>query len=143
MKIRTDFVTNSSSSSFIVAYKTPDNVDEDIIKRYPIIKHYQKLIDFIVNSDSNYDTDVGVLFTTKEEWDKYIVEEYGWGDKNTLDAILEDSDWLKKVYDDAAKYLSNGYAVFRKCVGYSDDSLSDLISDMAQDNDDFIIIDCD
>ena len=143
MKIRTDFVTNSSSSSFIVAYKTPNDVDEDIVKRYPIIKHYQKLIDFIINSDSNYDTDVGVLFTTKEEWDEYIVREYGWGDKNTLDAILEDSDWLKKIYDDTVKYFSNGYAVFRKYVGYSDDSLSDLISDMAQDNDDFIIIDCD
>ena len=143
MKIRTDFVTNSSSSSFIIAYRTPDNVDEDIIKRYPIIKHYQKLIDFIINSNSNYDTDVGVLFTTKEEWDEYIVREYGCGDKNTLDAILEDSDWFKKIYDDTVKYFSNGYAVFRKYVGYSDDSLSDLISDMAQDNDDFIIIDCD
>lgn len=143
MKIRTDFVTNSSSSSFIVAYKTPDNIEEDIIKRYPFIKHYQKLIDFIIDADSNFDTDAGVLFKTREHWDEYIVENYSWGDKTTLDAILNDSDWLKKVYDDVVKYLANGYAVFRKYVGYTDESLSELIDDLARDNDDFIIIDCD
>lgn len=143
MKIRTDFVTNSSSSSFIVAYKAPNNVDEDIIKRYPIIKHYQKLIDFIINSNSNYDTDIGILFETKEQWDKYILENYSWGDKKTIDDILADYKYLKKTNDDVVKYLSNGYAVFRKDVGYSDDSLSELIDNLAQDNDDFVIIDCD
>ena len=143
MKIRTDFVTNSSSSSFIVAYRTPDNVEEDIIKRYPFIKHYQRLIDFIIDADSNFDTEVGMLYTTKEQWDECLLEDYGWRGEQTVEDVLENHKNLKKVYDDVVNYLSSGYCVFRKYVGYSDDSLSDLIKDMAYDNDDFVIIDCD
>ena len=38
MKIREDFVTNSSSSSYVIAYKASPNFDEETIQRYPILK---------------------------------------------------------------------------------------------------------
>lgn len=50
MKIRTDFVTNSSSSSFVIAYK--GEIKEEELK--PIIARYKKSILEILYNEGDY-----------------------------------------------------------------------------------------
>lgn len=90
MKTRFGFVSNSSSSSFMVAVpkgKTNITITLEV-----------DLTDF----DSK-------TFETVEELDEYIVEEYGWKEM-TLEDILEDAG-LKDVYQDAVEQIKKGKVV--------------------------------
>ena len=74
MKFRLDFVTNSSSSSFIIVYKKP-HFDNKTLETYQILKNFNKFIEFILKSkDSKYvDT---TEYKTEEEILKYFKNDY-------------------------------------------------------------------
>ena len=104
MKIRNGFVSNSSSSSFIVASKSNkiyieidlNNLDCD--GKYGFIAHNKE--DFI----KKYTTSI---------MNNYCVD--------SLEEALADEDYpfIKKEYDKALKALENGYSIYRGSV-YSD-----------------------
>ena len=56
MKIRNDYVTNSSSSSYVIAYKSLPEIDEETLKRYPFLKNYGKLIETVLFTEGDNDT---------------------------------------------------------------------------------------
>lgn len=134
MKVRTDFVTNSSSSSYIIAYQQTPNYDEATLKKYPALDCFNRLIDIVLSASSDYnETDASHKITTKEELNNFFVDSCGWAD-HTLDDILSDDEYLKERYDKCIDAIQRGYVVLFKEVSYYDDTLADLIRELGNGN---------
>lgn len=127
MKIRSDFVTNSSSSSYVIAYKGLDTP-------HPSIKSLNKMIEIVLFSDGGYETTRGEKVRTIDELDSYMVDTYGYSDLNTIDKLLSADSYAKKIHTECVKALNEGYTILFKDIGYSDETLSALLHDIANEN---------
>lgn len=127
MKIRSDFVTNSSSSSYVIAYKGLDTT-------HPSIKSLNKMIEIVLFSDGGYETTRGEKVRTIDELDSYMVDTYGYSDLNTIDKLLSADSYAKKIHTECVKALNEGYTILFKDVGYSDETLSALLHDIANED---------
>lgn len=127
MKIRSDFVTNSSSSSYVLAYKGLDTP-------HPSIKSLNKMIEIVLFSNGGYETTRGEKVRTIDELDSYMVDTYGYSDINTIDKLLAADSYAKKIHTECVKALNDGYTILFKDVGYSDETLSALLHDIANED---------
>lgn len=80
------------------------------------------------------------MIKTKEEYDKYFVERYGWKREFTLEDIFKDDEYAKEIYNKVSEYFNKGYAILCKNIDHNDDGLMSLIDAIAKDNEDFIIL---
>ena len=105
MKIRTGFVSNSSSSSFIIAVR-PSNKCEHCGRSD------LNVIDLIEKS-GDYETEVD--FRT-EDRDEFIKE---------IDKWLADNTWMEHKFDKDITWHDAEYAIVS--VSYHDENINDLI----------------
>lgn len=142
MKIRTDYVTNSSSSSYVIAYHSLPEFDEETITKYPFLKNYGKLIEKVLFTEGNDETSAGEVFRNKEEYDKWFIDNYGWR-QNTIEEIIYNDGYLRTRYNQAIEYLEKGFNILCKDVDYCDDYCSNMLRELANDRDNFVILEDD
>lgn len=139
MKVRTDFVTNSSSSSYVIAYRSSPEFDEETLEKYPFLENYGKLIEKVLFTAGDNDTTEGEVARTKEEYDKWFLNRYGWRNF-TLEELLEDDQWLRERYEKAIEYLKKGFNILSKDVDYNDEYCENMLRELANDTDNFVIL---
>lgn len=97
MKIRNDFVTNSSSSSFIIGIKS--NTEDSSMNTF--------LKEMFEGED--------VFGSTKEEIEAYLLYDYGYDSINELRAC---SDYLSEMYSKCLEAINNNMKVVRVSAEY-------------------------
>ena len=93
MKIRSGFVSNSSSSSFVLSTPTGFNEVEITLK---------------VNLGKDF---WAKRFTSLHDWIKHIEKEYGDGKVFTIEEICKGDEWVKEIYFKGKNALDGGLDV--------------------------------
>lgn len=141
MKLRNDFVTNSSSSSFVIAYRNMPDVDKETLSKYPFIATFPKMIESVLKFEGSCgETEEANIFHNKEEYDKYFMDRYGWSKTKTIHDIIDDDEYLKELYHKVIEYINDGFIIAEKRVDYSDEGTQGIIRMLAKDNDSFILL---
>lgn len=118
MKIRSGFVSNSSSSSFILPLDA--NTEEVAITI--------SLSDLIKMFDGD-ETSLEKIVRTEEDLREYILDQYGWHDA-TIEEIVGDESYIHDIYYDSLRMINEGKIVIFGGVSYHDQGLERILKQL-------------
>jgi len=116
-KTRLGFVSNSSSSSFIVPFK-------DKKQKFTIEYDVEMLMEMLKRGFG--ETELRTIIESEQDLINYLEERYSGRTPLSIDELLK-SNWLKNIYDEVMIYLNNEESVVLCDVDYGDDLLNEFI----------------
>ena len=123
-KQRLSFVTNSSSSSFILAVK-----DQGFLKSGS--SALETLVKKIIFGNAE-------IVKNKKEFDEYFFQNHVWG-AGDLQEFLQENEEENSEYEKWLKYIEDGYLIIDRTIDSGDETMLDLINELP-DNENIIII---
>ena len=116
MKIRTDFVTNSSSSNYVIAFRDKAERGDELKRRL------NKLVMLTLESVGNYESSSAERFGSVKAIENWLKDEY-FGGEETIETYFDGTvtrEQLEKLLDDK-------YAIYIKEVGYGDEATQEAL----------------
>jgi len=141
MKITTDFITNSSSTNYVVAYKSQPSIDVKILEDYPFLSNYYDLLEHVlITTESWHNTTEGEIISSVDELDRYYISYYGCGEEKVIEEIIDSYGYSQDEYDNYKKCIEDGFNLLFKSIDNNDEINGELLNSLAKDNKDFIIL---
>ena len=129
MKIRMGFVTNSSSTSYVIGYKGETKFDKETLEKYPFLTEFNKMIKTMFGD---------VVITSKEEFLEHLNEEFDWKEKfNSIEEFIKD-EGIEEPYEKLMAKLEEGYILFFREVSYYDDTFESLYDSLKKNENTFV-----
>lgn len=126
MKVRQDFVTNSSSSSYMLAYKPNYEGGNEALQ-----KALEKMMYIVLSAGDEWgDTSAGEFFCHKTDFDDFLKEEYGWAG-DTIEEIV-DCEFSSTLYQECMDALEAGGCIITKKIGYGDGALYQILNSLVE-----------
>jgi hypothetical protein len=108
-KIRAGFVSNSSSSSFILPLNSVDDKVQITVSLDDLKRSFE-------DSDESR---IYEVVKTVEQLDAYYIDTYGWKETNVQE-LFKEEDHLEQPYNEHLEILKSGKIIVFGAVGYGD-----------------------
>ncbi len=115
MKVRIGFVSNSSSSSFVLPF--------DKGEKFTIKLTINDLKEAINQSE---DSRVYAIVTTESELKEWIMEQYG-GRNQSFEDLTKEEGWVLDKYQELMEIIDKGKCVMFGSIDQNDQSIQSLI----------------